>query len=112
MPSRHVKPGYLLIDNRHAPPVSLAQAAAAGREVLGAGVAGVFEADVYSCAHCAATVVKNPDRVRPRGYCRSCDAFTCDPCTAFGVCSPVAKQIEEALTRIERGQQPGAPHRG
>lgn len=32
------------------------------------------------CKHCSASFLPNPDRERQRAYCRTCDAYMCDPC--------------------------------
>lgn len=39
------------------------------------------------CGHCSTCFLPNPDRDRPREYCRSCDAYLCDPC-ARTACKP------------------------
>lgn len=35
-----------------------------------------------SCRHCGGCWVANPDRIRERGYCRTCDHYLCDGCKA------------------------------
>lgn len=85
--------GWLIIDHRNSPgiPESMApQVAAAG----GIPVAGntVLELDTWTCAHCSAIVLKNPDRVRPREVCRKCMSVVCDKCILW--CEPFAKVAE------------------
>ena len=41
----------------------------------------VVEMDTLHCRHCGGVVIKNPDRVRPRGHCMKCQWFVCDPCS-------------------------------
>lgn len=53
--------GWLMIDNR-----------ASGE--------GVKEMHTMSCSHCGGVVVLNPQRIRARAYCRSCDHYICDNC--------------------------------
>jgi len=53
--------GWLMIDNR-----------AAGGKLL--------ENHTMSCSHCGGVVVLNPQRIRARAYCRSCDHYICDDC--------------------------------
>lgn len=70
---------------------------------------GLFEAATYTCNHCGGVVVKNPDRQRPRGYCRKCDHMICDGCEAtrartFG-CRPMQQVIDEVLTAAELSTQ-------
>lgn len=72
--------GYLLIDNR------------------GAGE-GFTESATITCCHCQRTFVKNPQRVRPRGYCAKCNAYVCDLCDGRE-CNPFWKMLDEELTRI------------
>lgn len=34
------------------------------------------------CHHCGTPQLANPDRSRPREYCRYCDAYICDGCAS------------------------------
>lgn len=48
---------------------------------------GIRDGSVYHCAtmtcwHCGTAVIVNELRVRPREYCRTCDAYICDFCHA------------------------------
>lgn len=38
----------------------------------------VMRAASLSCKHCGGAWVKNPMRIRPRGYCKHCDHYICD----------------------------------
>ena len=40
----------------------------------------VVEMDTLHCKHCGGCVIKNPDRVRARGYCMKCSWYVCDAC--------------------------------
>jgi hypothetical protein len=40
----------------------------------------LFEAATITCKHCKGAWVKNPDRIRPREFCRKCDHYICDGC--------------------------------
>jgi hypothetical protein len=62
--------GYLLVDNR------------AGGGIPSAGIKRFEESATLTCAHCATGYVKNPQRVRPREFCRKCDRYICDGCGA------------------------------
>lgn len=87
MTSKRRHEGYLLIDNRCA------------------GL-GMTEVATYTCSHCDAVVVMNPLRTRERGYCRGCDKYICDNCTAIRArtleCRPMQKVIDEVLTAAEK----------
>lgn len=79
--------GYLLLDNR----------AAGGR---------VAEFATYTCSHCQAVVVKNPERKRERYHCRGCDHLLCDNCAAArgagANCKTLKQKIDEYLASVER----------
>lgn len=81
MPSLQRQEGYLLIDNT-----------AAGE--------GKMEAATLTCCHCQRIFLKNPDRVRARGYCAKCDSYVCDNPACNAQCSPFWKRLDAELTRI------------
>lgn len=94
--------GYLLLDHR---------AAAVPDEIVqqiglpvGAG-RGVFESSTIRCEHCATCFAKNPERVRPRGHCRHCDRYICDPCE-FAMTQPgyVHRTFEDLATLLQSGR--------
>lgn len=62
----------------------------------------LFEADAFTCCHCSAIVVKNPARVRPRGYCAKCDHVVCDNPICNTECNPVAKLLDQAREHVEK----------
>lgn len=62
--------GELTVDNR------------AGGGIPGAGLPRFAEVSTLTCSHCAAAYIKNPDRIRPREFCRKCDRYICDVCGA------------------------------
>jgi hypothetical protein len=80
--------GYVQLDNR-----------AAGQ--------GMFEAATYTCTHCNAVVVMNPERTRERYKCRGCDHLICDNCgaaRAAGAPCRTRRQIgDEAMEAAVRG---------
>ena len=101
--------GYMLIDNTNSPGVPDAIVVAQGLPP-GAG-RGKFESGTFTCSHCEAVVVLNPDRTRSRGYCRKCDHYVCDGCEANrvvsgGVCYPYKAKIKDALEDIDKGGGP------
>jgi hypothetical protein len=63
MPSLEKDNGWLMVDNR-----------CAGE--------GIKEFHTMSCSHCGGHVVLNPQRIRARAYCRSCNHYICDTCAA------------------------------
>lgn len=96
-----------MIDNRNAPPVDEAWARASGKNPIGAGVKGTFEAPVLTCSHCQRQMMVQPLRTRERAYCRKCDHYICDECALIaklngGECEPLNAKLDrkqEALLR-------------
>jgi hypothetical protein len=83
--------GYLELDHRaggHAP----------------AGLPKHFEADTYTCTHCSAVVVMNPNRVRERYKCKGCNHHICDNCAAAiqagGQCLTMQEKYELHLESL------------
>lgn len=84
--------GYVLIDHRNSPGLTEAEALAVQHAFGGPGVTDiapaalgkgkVHEAPTVTCAHCQLTMISNPLRTRPRGWCRQCDQYLCDGCQA------------------------------
>lgn len=69
----------------------------------------VVEMDTLHCRHCGGCVIKNPDRVRPRGHCMKCNWYVCDPC-AFRMTLPdyehetllgKAEKLKSALANLK-----------
>ena len=97
--------GYLLIDHKGGPGVPDEIMVANGFEA-GSGK-GKYESATYTCSHCEATVVLNPQRTRERGYCRKCDHYVCDTCKAQrvasgGVCKPFKAMVNELLNVLDK----------
>jgi hypothetical protein len=107
MGSKRDHEGYYMSDHRNAgAPMPDALQLKAG---LPAGSGrGLFESSTFRCNHCGAVVINNPDRSRPRGWCKHCDHYVCDHCagTLFstGVCYPIKKRMEEAQEAALRGR--------
>jgi hypothetical protein len=88
--------GYLLIDHT------------ASTE-LPAGInERLMERATYTCTHCQAVVVINPDRKRERYKCRGCAHLICDGCaalrTAGAPCRTYAQQLDELFEIESRAQ--------
>lgn len=66
----------------------------------------VFESATATCVHCNSIVVLNPDRKRPRGYCRKCDDYICDSCQASD-CRPYTQLLDAELEKIYSAIQMG-----
>jgi len=97
--------GMILIDHRESPGVPDELMLAAGYPV-GAG-RKVFESATFTCADCERVVVMNPDRSRPRGFCRKCNHYLCDECEAIrfasgGVCRNFKQRVDEMLNQRAR----------
>jgi len=65
-----------------------------------------FEADTYTCSHCNAVVVLNPNRVRERYKCNGCNHHICDDCKAKRLmgnpCKTMKQAIEESMESAAR----------
>lgn len=83
------KEGYLHIDHRASPGT---------KEIPGGSQ---FESATATCAHCNTVVILNPNRSRPRGYCRKCDDYICDQCQA-GDCYSFNQRLDDKLKQIYR----------
>ncbi len=66
----------------------------------------LFEAGTYTCTHCNAVVVLNPQRTRERYKCRGCNHHICDNCAAERAagapCKTMAQKIDELASAAER----------
>lgn len=91
MASKQNQEGYLLIDNRFGPGVTAEFIRSTGKWAPVVGEGATYESATVTCTHCGTIVVLNPDRTRPRSYCRRCDAYICDGCAALGECVPFEK---------------------
>lgn len=74
--------GYLSIDHRFSPGVPPEVAMKTGFDPKFLGEGRFLESATITCAHCLGVVVKNPMRIRERGYCQKCDRYLCDGCDA------------------------------
>lgn len=115
MPSGLRREGYLLIDNRDSPGVPDDLVRASGREFANAPAGKMFESATKTCCHCQTIVVLNPDRTRPRGYCRKCDNYVCDNPQCNLECVPAKKVLDvaqENAFRADNGMNliANAPH--
>lgn len=92
--SKRSHEGYLIIDHSASPGMP--------DKAMPAGMTGqgIAEMPTYTCNHCQAVVIMNPDRTRERSWCRHCDHYICDACggilKATGVCKTFEQIIEEA----------------
>jgi DNA-directed RNA polymerase subunit RPC12/RpoP len=67
----------------------------------------LLERATYTCTHCSAVVVMNPDRTRERYKCRGCNHLICDGCAALraagGPCHTVQQKYDESCVAAEQG---------
>lgn len=93
MSSLRIQEGYLLIDNRFSPGVTEEFVHASGKDAPVVGADRIWESATVTCSHCNAIVILNPNRSRPRGYCRKCDSYVCDK-PGCAECLPFEKTID------------------
>jgi predicted RNA-binding Zn-ribbon protein involved in translation (DUF1610 family) len=99
MSSKRSHEGYFATDHRGSPGVPDEIVVAQGLQP-GAGK-GLFESATFTCSHCEAVVIKNPDRSRERAWCKKCDHYICDNCGMAlhqtGVCYPFKAMVNDIL---------------
>lgn len=98
MHSKRSHEGVVWIDHSNSPGVPDEIMVAAGYPV-GAGH-HKFESATFTCSHCEAVVVMNPDRSRARGYCRKCDHYVCDACEATRVSTGICRTMKQIADEI------------
>ena len=99
--------GYLLVDHSDSPGIPdwmAPKIAATGGIVVPANTK--LETDTWTCAHCNAIVVKNPQRLRPREVCRNCMQVVCDEHSLW--CEPYEK-LAEAIAAGQFHKLPSSP---
>jgi len=108
MPMKSIRSleGELTIDHRGSPGLSDLLVKQAGLPP-GSG-RGLYESATYTCGHCQAIVVMNPQRTRERAYCRGCQHVICDGCAVVKAqtleCRPFEKWADEVLMAAEAAQ--------
>jgi hypothetical protein len=70
--------GYLYVDHRASPglpePIARRMGGSAGEKL--------HEIATLTCSHCKTVQIKNPLRIRERGFCSKCSHYVCDICEA------------------------------
>ncbi len=94
MPSTLRREGYLLIDHRNSPGVDYELIRSVGKDTPNVGAGQLYESPTVTCCHCGVGVILNPNRSRPRGYCRKCDNYVCDNPTCNAECKPFLKTLD------------------
>jgi len=82
MSSKKRYEGWLMLDHTASPGIPEDTARRMGLNPREVCEGKRMEAATIACGHCPGVFIKNPDRVRERGYCRLCDHYVCDPCHA------------------------------
>lgn len=95
MPTKSRREGYLLIDHRNSPGVTSEMVLASGRPAPIVGEGQIYESPTITCCHCGVGVILNPNRTRPRGYCRNCDHYVCDSPVCNAECKPFIKTLDD-----------------
>ncbi len=106
MPTKPRREGYLLIDHSNSPGVTPELILASGRPAPIVGAGEIYESPTITCCHCGIGVILNPNRTRPRGYCRNCDHYVCDSPVCNAECKPFIKTLDilqEQAFRQEAG---------
>jgi len=93
--------GYMVIDHRGTDGLPEDILAMVGLP-RGAG-RGMFEVATIYCVHCGGHTIKNPERLRPRGFCKKCNHYICDPCEAAKLAPDYVHRTIEELTILVQG---------
>lgn len=97
--------GYLHVDHRNSPGLPEDVARYCGYDPEQCKEGRVFEVDTMGCKHCGGHVIPNPWRVRDRPWCRSCDAYICDPCDlARKMTGYEHTTIDQVVDRVAAGK--------
>ncbi len=97
--SKRSHEGEITIDSRFTPGVPQEIIRAGGLPV-GAGM-GLFEAPTITCSHCQVVVVINPLRNRDRHWCRKCDHYICDVCSAIMAKTMECKTFKQVIEEMQ-----------
>lgn len=94
--------GYLMVDHRASPGLTIEEARLSGFDPTQCGEGKLFETATLTCAHCKIVVVKSPLRTRARPHCFKCNHYICDFCdfqtTLSGyVHTPFEKKVDDTL---------------
>ena len=98
--SKRKHEGYVLIDNTYGPGVTEEFIRASGKDVPVVGEGRKYESATITCSHCHRVVILNPDRSRPRNYCRKCDHYICDTPVCILECNPMNKQLDKQMKGV------------
>ena len=111
--SKREREGYVSIDHRNSPGISVEEAAvasaAAGIQIDPVPGGTHFQSPTFHCAHCPRQVIMRPERTRARNYCSKCDWHICDDCALLrkvsGIaCRPYQKYLDNWYTRAVLGK--------
>jgi hypothetical protein len=114
MTSKRSYEGYVEFDHRQSPGMTPEILARRGLPTnMGRGH---FESAIVTCNHCQQGLILNPDRSRPREWCRGCDHYICDKCAAVlrqpgGRCLPFTALVEMMQEAEEKGKEIIIPER-
>jgi hypothetical protein len=71
----------------------------------------LLETKTRRCRHCQALVLLNPERQRPRNWCRKCDDYICDKPECLMECVPIDRVLDEMHDAACKGVTYTAPRR-
>ena len=103
--------GEILIDHRASPGLPPEFAVEVGLDPGLVAKGQAVEAPLFTCAHCQACVIVNPDRSRERACCQKCGGkYICDECAARMhltlECRSFERRLDQVKEEIERGTSP------
>lgn len=80
--------GEIMVDHRGSPGITAEHARSIGMDGVAMGEGTYVHAPTLGCVHCGSVQLVNPNRMRERPYCRTCDHYICD------VCDPIRREAD------------------
>ncbi len=71
-----------MVDHRASPGIPADKALSLGINPNTVAEGRIFETATLLCNHCGRNFLRNPMRIRQRGWCSVCDSYCCDECDA------------------------------
>lgn len=100
--------GYLEIDHRESPGITLELAAKIGRGTIPVAAGKKFQAATMHCPYCERMIIRNPSRERARNFDPKTDRYMCDDCALVrqmgGELISMKQKIQELQEATDKGK--------
>lgn len=68
------------------------------------GMGGRVEFATLTCSHCQTIMVKNPLRTRERTFCKGCNHYICDSCSAIMQQTHKCKTFKQLIDEVQEAE--------